>query len=160
MTGCGEWAATQPCAFAEGDRQTRQVNRAADETALRRRSFFILCLQFRKGRLTSKIQTGRTTGSGYTCVIDPDENSSQPIQAASAIVLTVNSTFWWSAGGDMGGYCRKTMLRFPRFRAAVFLVCLIVVAGPIWAKRAPDPTFKTIDGQSHKLSALRGQVVV
>lgn len=28
------------------------------------------------------------------------------------------------------------------------------------AKRAPDPAFKTLDGQARKLSALRGQVVV
>ena len=28
------------------------------------------------------------------------------------------------------------------------------------AKRVPDPSFKTLDGQSRKLSALRGQIVV
>jgi thiol-disulfide isomerase/thioredoxin len=30
----------------------------------------------------------------------------------------------------------------------------------LFAKRVPDPTFKTLDGQSHKLSTLRGQIVV
>jgi thiol-disulfide isomerase/thioredoxin len=50
------------------------------------------------------------------------------------------------------------MLRLPRFLAALSLcVCL---AAPTFAKRAPDPGFKTLDGQSRKLSALRGQIVV
>ncbi len=35
--------------------------------------------------------------------------------------------------------------------------CLTAIAG---AKRAPDPAFKALDGQTRKLSALRGQVVV
>ena len=52
------------------------------------------------------------------------------------------------------------MPRFPRTCLAALLVCLAFVAEPLWAKRIPDPTFKTLDGQSHKLSALRGQIVV
>lgn len=59
----------------------------------------------------------------------------------------------------MAGYGRKTMSRFPLRRLA-FLVCLAFVVAPLWAKRAPDPTFKALDGQAHKLSALRGQIVV
>jgi thiol-disulfide isomerase/thioredoxin len=31
---------------------------------------------------------------------------------------------------------------------------------PLIAGRAPDPTFKTLDGQTRKLSALHGQIVV
>jgi thiol-disulfide isomerase/thioredoxin len=31
---------------------------------------------------------------------------------------------------------------------------------PLLAKRLPDPTFKTLDGGKHKLSALHGQIVV
>ena len=33
-------------------------------------------------------------------------------------------------------------------------------AAPLIAKRAPDPGFKTLDGQGRKLSSLRGQAVV
>lgn len=40
------------------------------------------------------------------------------------------------------------------------LLCLAVLPVSVSAKRVPDPTFKTLDGQSHKLSALRGQTVV
>ena len=45
-------------------------------------------------------------------------------------------------------------------RAAVALLILLPFSVPVWAKRAPDPAFKTLDGQKEKLSALRGQVVV
>jgi thiol-disulfide isomerase/thioredoxin len=38
-------------------------------------------------------------------------------------------------------------------------VCAGVVI-PAHAKRAPDPGFKSLDGQTRKLSSLRGQVVV
>jgi thiol-disulfide isomerase/thioredoxin len=34
------------------------------------------------------------------------------------------------------------------------------LAAPVFAKHAPDPGFKTLDGQSRKLSSLRGQIVV
>ena len=37
---------------------------------------------------------------------------------------------------------------------------LLIAAIPLAAKRVPDPTFKTMDGQSRKLSSLHGQVVV
>jgi thiol-disulfide isomerase/thioredoxin len=50
-----------------------------------------------------------------------------------------------------------------RIRLPWFVLALAVcacVAVPAGAKRAPDPGFKTLDGQSRKLSALRGQVVV
>ena len=37
----------------------------------------------------------------------------------------------------------------------------VLIATPaLFAKRVPDPTFKSLDGQSRKLSALRGQIVV
>jgi thiol-disulfide isomerase/thioredoxin len=51
------------------------------------------------------------------------------------------------------------MLRVPLRNLCLVLLCLAgaVSAG---AKRAPDPGFKTLDGHSRKLSALRGQVVV
>jgi len=46
-----------------------------------------------------------------------------------------------------------------RLLVSLLLVCGLgsVEAG---AKHAPDPTFKSLDGQTRKLSALRGQVVV
>ena len=31
---------------------------------------------------------------------------------------------------------------------------------PLAARKAPDPAFKSLDGKTHKLSSLRGQVVV
>ena len=31
---------------------------------------------------------------------------------------------------------------------------------PLFARRVPDPTFKSLDGEKHKLSALHGQIVV
>ncbi|HWG21411.1 MAG TPA: TlpA disulfide reductase family protein [Terracidiphilus sp.] len=50
---------------------------------------------------------------------------------------------------------RLTWLR----RTACFLL-LCLGALPLAGKRAPDPGFKTLDGQSRKLSQLRGQVTV
>lgn len=50
-------------------------------------------------------------------------------------------------------------LDFPR-RQTVLLLALLVLALPVFAKRAPNPTFKTLDGQKEKLSDLRGEVVV
>jgi len=40
------------------------------------------------------------------------------------------------------------------------LLVFNLLPGPLVAKRVPDPTFKTLDGQTRKLSALHGQVVV
>ncbi len=45
------------------------------------------------------------------------------------------------------------------------LVCAIALslwlcAAPLNAKRAPDPAFKALDGQTRKLSALHGQILV
>ena len=49
-------------------------------------------------------------------------------------------------------------------RIAVTVKCVILACAllptPLSARRVPDPTFKTLDGQSHKLSSLRGQIVV
>src|SRR6266568_3129956 len=54
------------------------------------------------------------------------------------------------------------MLRNTRQMAGKVLVLILVIAAavPLDAKRVPDPTFKTLDGQSRKLSALYGQIVV
>ncbi|MGA8741663.1 MAG: TlpA disulfide reductase family protein [Terracidiphilus sp.] len=40
------------------------------------------------------------------------------------------------------------------------LLALAFLPVPLLAKRAPDPAFKTLDGQTRKLSALRGRIVV
>ncbi len=40
------------------------------------------------------------------------------------------------------------------------MLASLMVAVPLAAKRLPDPTFKTLDGQSRKLSALHGLIVV
>jgi thiol-disulfide isomerase/thioredoxin len=50
------------------------------------------------------------------------------------------------------------MLRLSRF-LSVLTVCACLAA-PAFSKRAPDPGFKSLDGQTRKLSALRGQIVV
>lgn len=42
----------------------------------------------------------------------------------------------------------------------VIVLALLTAGVPLAAKRAPDPGFKTLDGQTRKLSALRGQIVV
>ena len=49
-----------------------------------------------------------------------------------------------------------------RRRLLLHVVALWVCSSSIGAgaKRAPDPAFKALDGQTRKLSALRGQVVV
>jgi thiol-disulfide isomerase/thioredoxin len=52
------------------------------------------------------------------------------------------------------------MAPFPRPQTCILLLCLSLFPASLVAKRAPDPTFKALDGQSHRLSALRGQVVV
>jgi len=47
--------------------------------------------------------------------------------------------------------------RFLRATALLLGCCLAV---PALAKNAPDPAYKTLDGHTQKLSALRGKVVV
>ncbi len=49
-----------------------------------------------------------------------------------------------------------------RIRLGLFswLLVLWLIALPAAAKRPPDPSFKTLDGQVRKLSGLRGQIVV
>ena len=49
---------------------------------------------------------------------------------------------------------RSNSLKCPTFLAFALL------AAPLFAKHAPDPAFKSLDGQSRKLSALHGQIVV
>jgi thiol-disulfide isomerase/thioredoxin len=46
------------------------------------------------------------------------------------------------------------------FRLIVAGACLGVLAAQAGAKRAPDPGFKALNGQTRKLSSLRGQIVV
>jgi thiol-disulfide isomerase/thioredoxin len=45
-------------------------------------------------------------------------------------------------------------------RAITVLTVCAFLAAPVFAKRAPDPGFKSLDGQWRKLSGLRGQIVV
>jgi thiol-disulfide isomerase/thioredoxin len=52
------------------------------------------------------------------------------------------------------------MLPYPSRQVLALLLSLVIFPPLVCAKRIPDPTFKTLDGQSHKLSALRGQIVV
>jgi thiol-disulfide isomerase/thioredoxin len=55
----------------------------------------------------------------------------------------------------------KNARQFPATLSLGLLIAVLLVAAvPIAAKRGPDPGFKTLDGQSRKLSALRGQIVV
>ena len=41
-----------------------------------------------------------------------------------------------------------------------YLLVLALASTPLLARHAPDPAFKTLDGQTRKLSALHGQIVV
>jgi thiol-disulfide isomerase/thioredoxin len=45
-----------------------------------------------------------------------------------------------------------------KFLPAFLMASLLVL--PAFARRAPDPAFKTLDGKSRKLSELRGKIVV
>jgi len=60
-----------------------------------------------------------------------------------------------------GRYVRREM---PQERRAIPLTCLLLAFAlmsiPLLAKRLPDPAFKSLDGRTHKLSALHGQIVV
>lgn len=51
-----------------------------------------------------------------------------------------------------------------RFTACALLCCstalLAAAAQPASARRAPDPSFKSLNGQTRKLSSLRGKIVV
>jgi thiol-disulfide isomerase/thioredoxin len=58
-------------------------------------------------------------------------------------------------------YGQKTMSKV----SLRLLLCTIAVfswlcVAPLYAKRAPDPAFKALDGQTRKLSALHGQILV
>ncbi len=46
------------------------------------------------------------------------------------------------------------------FSMSCLLLSLALTSVPLSAKRVPDPAFKTLDGQTRKLSALHGQLVV
>lgn len=48
----------------------------------------------------------------------------------------------------------------PSCRLLAVSLCLAIFPLAVFGKRVPDPAFKTLDGQSHKLSALRGHIVV
>jgi len=53
-------------------------------------------------------------------------------------------------------------MRRSRFSIAwsIALLPFTLLALPLSAKRAPDPAFKTLGGETRKLSALRGRIVV
>ena len=51
-------------------------------------------------------------------------------------------------------HCRRT------FSLSCMLLVLALAAIPLSAKHIPDPTFKTLDGQTHRLSAFHGRLVV
>ena len=44
-------------------------------------------------------------------------------------------------------------------RTSTLLLCFSMAA-PVFAGRAPDPAYKTLDGRTQKLSSLRGRIVV
>ena len=52
------------------------------------------------------------------------------------------------------------MLKTVRRTAGAVLLVLVSAGPALAAKRAPDPAFKTLGGESRKLSAMRGEVVV
>src|SRR5579871_1883640 len=53
------------------------------------------------------------------------------------------------------------MLRTRRTNTPIYLwLFFALVSSPLLAKRLPDPAFKSLDGRTHKLSALHGQIVV
>lgn len=52
------------------------------------------------------------------------------------------------------------MLPSPSHRNLILFLCLAISPAAVLAKHVPDPSFKSLDGQSHKLSALRDQIVV
>jgi thiol-disulfide isomerase/thioredoxin len=56
-------------------------------------------------------------------------------------------------------YFRGTMSK-AAIRSLVSIAVFLLFGAAGVAKRAPDPGFKSLDGQTRKLSSLRGQVVV
>lgn len=56
------------------------------------------------------------------------------------------------------------MPRFPQRLFSIATLCILALfclaAAPLYARRAPDPSFKDLAGQTRKLSALRGEIVV
>ena len=65
------------------------------------------------------------------------------------------------AGSSTNGYSREAMAK-GAFQLAgwALVLAFFITPLPLVAKRAPDPTLKALDGQTRKLSALHGQVVV
>jgi thiol-disulfide isomerase/thioredoxin len=54
-----------------------------------------------------------------------------------------------------------TMIRHGISAASVaMLAAFALLPSSLMAKRVPDPAFKTLDGKTHRVSSLRGQVVV
>jgi len=94
-------------------------------------------------------------------VIDPDQSTSRRTQYASPNILIDLSNFWLNPVDPPALYRRQTMSLFSSRQLFRLILCVIVLpTSLLLAKRVPDPTFKTLEGQSHKLSALRGQIVV
>ena len=48
----------------------------------------------------------------------------------------------------------------PSRRIGCLLLLCLLASVPLEARPAPDPSLKTLDGQSHKLSTFRGKIVV
>ena len=65
-------------------------------------------------------------------------------------------------GAENRAYSQRAMPSFKRHVIGcwVLSLCALFTAVPAVAKHAPDPTFKTLDGGTRKLSSLRGQIVV
>ena len=56
-------------------------------------------------------------------------------------------------------YPRQAMSPVLQRISGLLFLCLVTVA-PLAARRAPDPSLKSLDGQTRKLSTLRGKIVV
>jgi thiol-disulfide isomerase/thioredoxin len=57
-------------------------------------------------------------------------------------------------------YRERAMPLTRRVTSLKYLLALALASTPLLARHAPDPAFKTLDGQTRKLSALHGQIVV
>lgn len=69
------------------------------------------------------------------------------------------STFRWREQARAGKYSHDAMLPLLRHTGCLLLLS-VVIAAPLAARRAPDPSLKSLDGHARKLSALRGRIVV
>jgi thiol-disulfide isomerase/thioredoxin len=62
---------------------------------------------------------------------------------------------------DCALYCWWTMRPYcDNFGRKLLLLAALLLPAPVFARHAPDPSFKTLDGHTRKLSSLHGQIVV